>query len=129
MSEAKQTGRVQTCPQCGNRCPVDALQCGKGYKYFGVEEPGHDCGRGRHDHRDGLGGLIRQCGRFIRHSEWEDAELFQVLTDGEKAALQAGLEKLAADWKARCGEESFGRGRRHGRDGDGRRHGHEGQDR
>lgn len=124
MNNDMKSSQMKTCPQCDNHCPADALRCGKGYKYFGVE----DAGCGHHDHRDGLGGLIHQCGHFVRHSEWEDEELFQALTGEEKAALRAALEKLLADWKTRCGEESFGRGHHHGRDGDRRRHAHEDQD-
>lgn len=94
MSKAFKDDQMQTCPQCVNHCPVDALQCG----------------------------------RFVRHSRLEDVELFQALADEEKAALQAALEKLAADWKTRWGEESFGHGHHHGRDGEGNHHKHGGHD-
>lgn len=46
MNEAIKNGQMQTCPQCGNHCPADALQCGKGRKCFGVAE----AGRGHHGH-------------------------------------------------------------------------------
>lgn len=124
MSKAFKDNQMQTCPQCDNHCPADALQCGKGRKYFGAEDTGHEHGHGCRRHRDGLGGLLQRCGRFVRHSELENAELFQALTDEEKAALQVTLEKLTADWKTRWGEEGSDRGHHHGRDGEGRRHKH-----
>lgn len=58
MNEAMENNQTQVCPQCDNHCPVDALQCGRGRKYFGVAEVGHEhghnhggCyGHGHHDH-------------------------------------------------------------------------------
>lgn len=116
MNNTAANDQVQFCPQCDNHCPVDSLKCGRGRKYFGVTDDGHD-GRGHgraHDHggpgahRNSLAGLLHQCGRFVRHSELEEAELFQALTGEERAALQAALEKLAASWQDRWGEESLG---------------------
>lgn len=115
MMEEKNGGQARTCPQCENHCPADGLKCGKGRKYFGVEDGGgHGREHGHGRHRDGLAGLLHRCGRFVRHTELEEDELFQALTEEEKTDLQAALEKLAADWTARCGEESFGHGHRHG---------------
>ena len=134
MDEAMKNDQAQTCPQCGNHCPVDALQCGKGRRYFGVTDEGHGH---KHDHdhghkhghaKDGLAGLLHQCGRFAHHAELEETELFQALTDEEKATLQALLEKLAANWKERCGEEGFGHHGHHGHDGKKHHHKHEGHD-
>lgn len=133
MSEGKKADQIQTCDQCGNHCPVDALQCGKGYKYFGMEDTGcndeHSRGRGHHHHRDGLAGLIQRCGRFVHHTDEEEEILFQALTEEERAALQELLGKLDAGWRARSGEEAFSRGHHPDRSQDGgRRHKHEGQD-
>ena len=137
MDEAMKNGQAQTCPQCDNHCPADALQCGRGRKYFGVTDGGHD---GEHNHEHGhehgcghrrlggLAGLLHQCGRFVRHSELEETELFQALTEEEKAALQTLLGKLSADWQARYGEEGFNRcgHGHHGHDGEKHHHKHEG---
>ncbi len=132
MDQAMENNREQTCPQCDNHCPVDALQCGRGRKYFGVTEAGHD-----HDHGHGCGrkmgglsGLLHRCGRFVRHAELEEDELFQALTDAEKATLQTLLEKLATDWQARFGEESMDccHHGHHGHDGEKHCHKHEGHD-
>ena len=55
MNEAMENNRVQTCSQCDNHCPADALQCGRGRRYFGVADGGHEHGHGHghHEHRDG----------------------------------------------------------------------------
>lgn len=132
MNEAVINDQTQTCPQCDNHCPMDALKCGRGRKYFGVTDGGSEYGHGScgHGHpKSGLARLLHQCGRFVRHSDMEEAELFQTLTSEEKAALQALLEKLSADWRERCGEEGFdhcGHGH-HGRDGEKHHHKHEGR--
>lgn len=36
MDEARKTEQPQTCPQCDNHCPVDALKCG--HKHEGREK-------------------------------------------------------------------------------------------
>ncbi len=111
MDHSMENNREQTCPQCDNHCPVDALQCGKGRKYFGVTEAGHDHDHGHgcgHRQMGGLSGLLHRCGRFVRHAELEEDELFQALTGEEKATLQALLDKLSGDWQARFGGESMG---------------------
>ena len=131
MDEAMKSNQVQTCLQCDNHCPVDALKCGWGRKYFGVADGGSEHGQGGcgHGHpKAGLAGLLHQCGRFARHADMEETELFQALTDEEKATLQALLEKLTTDWRERCGEESdhhCGHGH-HGHDGEKHHHKHEG---
>lgn len=145
MNEAMKHDQAQTCPQCGNHCPVDALQCGRGRKYFGVTDGGHD-GEHNHEHEHkhehghehehgcgcghrqlgGLAGLLHQCGRYARHAELEEAELFQALTDEEKASLQVLLEKLTASWRERCGGEGLGHSHHHGH-GDAKHHEHEGR--
>ena len=50
MSKEMKNDSVQTCPQCDNHCPVDALKCGRGRKYFGVADGEHD-----HEHEHGHG--------------------------------------------------------------------------
>lgn len=120
MSEEMRNSLEQSCPQCGNHCPLNALQCGRGRKYFGADDSGHD----HHHHMDGLSGLIHQCSRFVHHTDWKEEEVFQALTDEEKATLQALLEKLAADWKERCGESSFAHGGHHGHGGEKHHHKH-----
>ncbi len=129
MSEAMNAGQAQTCPQCDNHCSSDALQCGRGRKYFGVTDIGHDHdhhhGHGCGHHKDGLAGLLHQCGRFVRHAELGEDDLFRILSGEEKAALQALLEKLAEDWRERCGGESFtrcGHGHHEHKDGKHREH-------
>ena len=106
MDEAMKSNQVQTCPQCDNHCPVNALKCGRGRKYFGVADGGSEHGHG-HGHggcghpKAGLAGLLHQCGRFVRHADMEEAELFQALTSEEKDTLQALLNKLSANWSQR----------------------------
>lgn len=135
MDETMKNDQVQTCPQCDNHCPIDALQCGRGRKYFGMTEGNHEHGH-EHNHgghcghghlKSGLAGLLHQCGRFACHADTEEAELFQALTDEEKAVLQALLEKLATSWQERYGEESFNRcgHGHHGHDGEKHHHKHE----
>ena len=148
MDRAMGNSQTQTCPQCENHCPVDALRCGKGRKYFGVtddaqerghsREHDHGCGHSHeHDHGcghrqlGGLPGLLHQCGRFVRHAGLEEDELFQALTSEEKASLQALLEKLSADWQARSGQEALSRcgHGHHGHNGEKHHHKHEDHDR
>lgn len=125
MDEAMKNTQVQTCPQCDNHCPVDALQCGRGRKYFGVADGGHEHGHGHP--KSSLAGLLHQCGRFVRHADMEETELFQALDDEGKATLQSLLEKLAADWQERCGEAALSRcGHGHHDHKDGKHHQHEG---
>ncbi len=104
MDQTKENKRVKRCPQCGNHCPVDALKCKKGRKYFGIAGKKRDGGEedhGRKRSKDGLSGQLRRCGRFVKHAEAGEDELFQSLSDVEKTALQAILDKLSADWKTR----------------------------
>ena len=139
MNQTIDNSKEQFCHQCDNHCPVDALQCGRGRKYFGVtdgdhdhgydgehmHEHSHDHGRGCvHKQLDGLAGLLHQSGRFVHHADLEDGELFQVLSDEEKATLQALLEKLSADWQTRFGGETAKCCHHGHHDQDGKRHQH-----
>lgn len=60
MSEQIEKEQAQVCPMCGNHCPANALQCGRGRKYFGAadihgQDPGHGHGGHlHHGHRDGM---------------------------------------------------------------------------
>lgn len=144
MSLSADRSQMLNCPRCGNHCPVSALKCGKGRKYFGVEnevsvdrrEHKHDCEhkhehecrqdhehKHKHEHKHGhkhdhpqgeLSCLLHRCGRFVRHAGLEEDELFQALTDEERVALKAALEKLSAGWQAQYGEEALdGHGKKH----------------
>lgn len=142
MSEIEKKNQMQTCPQCDNHCPVDALQCGRGRKYFGAadgaqdqayehEHGEHGHGHGGHGHaKSGLAGLFHRCGHFMHHAQIEETELFQALTDEEKATLQALLEKLSADWQNRFGGNDSGRSGHghHGHGDEGHHHVHERQE-
>lgn len=109
MGEKKKDGQARTCPRCGSHCLENALKCGKGRKYFRTADGGQ-----KHP-KDGLARLLRRCGRFARHTQWDETVLFQALSDGEKAALQDLLGKLEADWQVRSSEGGAGRkeGKRH----------------
>ena len=109
----------QRCPQCENQCPVSDLGCGRGRRYFGVNDEGNDRPEGRHEHHgshrgepvEGAIGLLRQCGHMLHHG---GAATLDALTAQEQAALEALLQKLVADWRRNEPKE-----RRHG-------HGHNG---
>lgn len=64
MSDEMNNSQVQICPQCDNHCPIDALRCGKGRKFFGVE--GEDQERG-HDHDHDYGHAHHHHGHEGRH--------------------------------------------------------------
>ena len=87
MSKSMDHTLAQTCPQCDNHCPVDALQCGRGRKYFGVADDIHEHHHGYKDHdgatvesirgarfhdthksRNDLAGKLEHCGRLLSHS-------------------------------------------------------------
>ena len=124
MSGEMKNSQMKICPQCDNHCPADALQCGKGRRFFGVEEENHN-----HRESGGLTSLLQRCGRLVHHTDLEEETLFQVLTEEEKAVLQELLGKLDTGWRAQFGEEAFRHGHHHSYTHDGeRRHNHEGRD-
>lgn len=124
MSKEMKDSQMKICPQCDNDCPADALRCGKGRGFFGVEEENHS-----HKESGGLAGLLQRCGRFAHHTDEEEEILFQALTEEEKAVLRALLGKLDAGWRTQFGEEMFSHGHHHGHSHDGgHRRKHEGQD-
>ncbi len=55
MNEAMENDQARTCSQCGNHCPADALQCGRGRRCLGAADGGHEHGHGHghHEHRAG----------------------------------------------------------------------------
>lgn len=125
MDQVVENHQGQTCPQCGRHCPADALECGRGRSYFGVAGEEQGCGH-KHKHLGGLPGLLHRCGRFVRHSDLEEAELFQALTGEEKAALQDILEKLSASWQIELDKDHHHD--HHGHGGGKHHHKHEGHD-
>lgn len=111
----------RNCPQCGSHCPADDLQCGRGRRYFGLEEEKHGG-----DAPDGsLAGLLLRCGRFVHHGGrgMEEQELFQALTQEERAALRGLLEKLSDGWRRQFGQDCLDSGH-HGREHDREEHHH-----
>ena len=90
--------KQQHCDQCENQCPVEALQCGKGRKHFGLEP----AGEGGHGQPSGPIGLLRQCGHMLHHGGASGEDLLRALTPGEQAELERLLGILAADWQSRC---------------------------
>lgn len=104
----------QRCDQCENACPVDALRCGRGRRYFGLEEPGHGHGHGGPDLSGPLG-LLRQCGHMLHHGGVDSGEALSALTVEEQKELERLLGLLLADWRARAP-----------RNADGNHHGHHG---
>lgn len=123
MSKEMNNSQMKICPQCDNHCPADALQCGKGRRFFGSEEEERS-----HRESGSLASLLHRCGRFVHHSAEEEKLLFQALTEEEKAVLQELLGKLETGWRAQFGEEVFSHGHPHSHGHDGKRHRKEGQD-
>ncbi len=106
MKQETESRQGQRCPQCSNHCPANAPRCGKGRKYFGLEDKKKDKKRGRKR----SGSLCRQlhrCGRFAKRAEVEDDILFQALTGEEKAVLQELLDKLTASWQVQFGKDAL----------------------
>lgn len=103
----------QLCDQCENQCPVDALQCGKGRRHFGLEPA--EGGKEKHGRQlpEGPLGLLMQCGHFLHHSGLYGENLLQVLSPAEQAELERILSKLLVDWKNRMP----GGGHNHGNHG------------
>lgn len=94
----------QYCDQCENQCPIDALQCGRGRRHFGLEQ--ENSGREEHDRKmpSGALGLLMQCGHVLHHGGVEDAGL-SALNDQERVELERLLTVLLTDWKNRKGTE------------------------
>ncbi len=90
----------QFCDQCDKQCPVDALQCGKGRKNFGLEPVE---GGKKHERQmpDGPLGLLMQCGHFLHHGGADGENLLGALSPDEQAELERLLTNLLHDWKKR----------------------------
>ena len=102
---------TEKCPQCENHCPQDALQCGKGRRYFGVETQAAP---------DSLLGLLKQCGHTLHHAGggMEESELFLMLSETEQAELRSLLQKVTDGWKGLFPEaRKNGRSHQEGRGG------------
>lgn len=68
MSKAMDHGPAQVCPQCDRHCPIDALQCGRGRKYFDAGAlPQGRHRHGGHPNRNDLAGKFEHCGRLLSH--------------------------------------------------------------
>lgn len=102
----------QYCDQCENRCAIDALQCGRGRRHFGLEQ--ENSGREERKMPGGALGLLMQCGHILHHGGAEGADL-SALNDQEQAELERLLTVLLSDWKNRKGTEAVEH--RHGRHG------------
>lgn len=92
----------QHCDQCENQCPIDALQCGKGRKHFGLEPEGS--GKPGREMPGGALGLLMQCGHFLHHGGADGADL-SALNPAEQAELERLLAVLLTDWKKRMPSE------------------------
>lgn len=94
---------MEHCTQCENNCPVDALQCGRGRRAFGLEDgerghgrEGHDF-HGHHQPLEGTLGLLQRCGHSLHHGKVGPNAL-SALTANEQAQLDALLSKLLESW-------------------------------
>lgn len=95
----------QHCDQCENQCPIDALQCGKGRRHFGLAP--EDGGREHHGRElpGGALGMLMKCGHFLHHGGADGADL-SALNAGEQAELERLLTVLLTDWENRTGAEA-----------------------
>lgn len=79
------------CPCCGNHCPKDDLQCGRGKRYFGetAQSPAKD----GHAHgapfengdEEPAVTMLRRCGHLLHHGGADN--LLDPLTEEEKRTL------------------------------------------
>ena len=82
----------QYCDQCENKCPIDALSCGKGRRNFGMEPA--ESGKESHGRKmpDGVIGLLMQCGHVLHHGGADDEDLLRALNLQEQAELERMLK-------------------------------------
>lgn len=107
----------ERCNQCENACPVDALKCGRGRRYFGMEDAGHDH---EHSHEHGHGkpdlsgplGMLRQCGHMLHHGGAGGEDPLSALSEEEQKELERLLGLLLADWQSKTPPDEGGH--RHG---------------
>ena len=88
----------QFCPGCSNRCPVDALSCGKGRAYFGIDnnDGGKRFGKGGHGFKessDEIVNLLRKCGHTLHHAHGEEEVKLDCLSESERNELKKLLIK------------------------------------
>lgn len=112
------------CNQCKNKCPAQALQCGRGRAYFARLQRGEKefCSQ------NPLTRLLVQCGQIAKHKGEmlqahgvEESAMFQQgLSPEEQAQLLALLQKQVDAWEREHAQRH--QGGHHGPD-DGK-HGH-----
>ena len=93
------TAQQAFCDQCDNRCPVDALKCGRGRRKFGMVQQD----KAPVDEPKPIQ-LLRQCGHVLHHGNINGQDLLAVLNEEEQAQLQNLLTRLSEDWKQRFPE-------------------------
>jgi len=101
----------QNCPMCHNQCPSGALKGGRGRAYFEALRNGEtpsepQRSRERTQSENPLVRLLASCGRTAEHRSErvrehgaDEAQMFQCLTENERAELQRILEKLDETWR------------------------------
>lgn len=88
----------QNCPGCGNRCPQDDLQCGRGKRYFGSEgEPRQERREHGAEGGDEIVNMVRKCGHFLHHSGKTEIAV-RSLTTEERSRLLELLGKCYTEW-------------------------------
>ena len=100
--EAPHMELPEHCNQCGNRCPADALQCGRGKAYFGRLRSGEEF-----QSDSELANALVACAQGVRHmatmlqKHGKDVEeLFSALSEEEQTQLLALLNKQQAKLNA-----------------------------
>lgn len=98
----------QRCDQCENQCPIDALQCGKGRRHFGLDSADGSKGKPSREMPSGPLGLLMQCGHFLHHGGAAVEDLLSALKPQEQAELERLLMVLLTDWENRIPAEMEG---------------------
>ncbi len=98
--------KKQLCDQCENRCPVDALKCGRGRRRFESE---FNVKNENMDHKmsQGIIGQLRQCGHILHHGGVSGDDLLSALNPQEQSELERLLNILIADWNTRADKGTF----------------------
>lgn len=91
----------QRCDQCENQCPIDALQCRKGRRHFGLESDDGGKGKPCREMPGGALGLLMQCGHFLHHGGAGEEDLLSALSHQKQEELEQLLTVLLKDWKKR----------------------------
>lgn len=102
------------CDICANRCPVDALGCGRGERAYGAaakEAAVNETLEGLVGKLAEVGTAVRIKADHIRRRAGKDPDvMLEVLTAEERAELEALLDKLQEGWRA---HHEAHRGHRH----------------